>query len=143
MLNPKLLSLFWSKVNKALETECWEWTASLNENGYGRFSSGERYGVPTKAHRASYWINRGPFDTSFKVLHICDNPKCVNPKHLRLGTQDDNLKDMMVKGRALKKLNLEDTKNIIIDSRPQRVIAKAYGVTKNTIASIQKRRRHI
>ena len=73
---------------------CWTWTAGLSDKGYGRFTLGkEQY-----AHRAS-WIfyhgNPGALD----VLHRCDNPKCVNPNHLFLGTHTDNMHDMIRKGR--------------------------------------------
>lgn len=72
---------------------CWIWTGPTNNHGYGRFG-GSRY-----AHRVSYQLAHGPIPPGMVVLHRCDNPPCVNPDHLSLGTQRDNVRDMVTKGR--------------------------------------------
>lgn len=87
---------FWAKVDRRGDDECWPWTASL-QNGYGQIYW---RGRPVKAQRASWEVNRGPIPHGQHVLHECDNPICVNPKHLFLGTHLDNLADMRAKGRA-------------------------------------------
>lgn len=91
---------FWSKVYFC-DNECWEWTASLHKDGYGNFhkklSSG-RF-VYVLAHRYSYELWFGEIPEGMYVCHTCDNPKCVNPSHLFLGTQQDNMDDMLSKGR--------------------------------------------
>jgi len=85
---------FEAKIEKT-ET-CWNWLGSVNNSGYGFIRwHGERYGV----HRLSYELFIGNIPDGLFALHKCDNRKCVNPDHLWLGTQSDNLKDMYNKGR--------------------------------------------
>jgi len=89
------LARFWAKVKRP-ESGCWEWTASTDERGYGRF--GIR--VPVyKAHRVSWTIHHGQIPDGLEACHTCDNPSCVRPDHLFLGTQADNLEDCARKGR--------------------------------------------
>ena len=94
---------FWQKVNKKTENGCWEWLAGQTRNGYGLLKVS---GISTRAHRFSWELHHGeiPKDKSyFKtmfVLHKCDNRLCVNPDHLFLGTAQDNISDMVAKGRA-------------------------------------------
>jgi hypothetical protein len=85
---------FWKKVNKT--DGCWLWTASKNWAGYGKFWTGE---VLTASHRFSFELMHGPITNGRCVLHKCDNPACVRPDHLFLGTHADNIHDMMRKGR--------------------------------------------
>jgi len=87
---------FWSKVSKT--SECWEWTAQIMSNGYGRFYY---QGRQQAAHRVSYLLATGTYPGEFQVCHTCDNRKCVRPEHLWLGTRSDNMKDCFNKGRAV------------------------------------------
>ena len=77
-------------------TGCWNWTGKQNKLGYGCITV---EGVGTRAHRAMYFYLHPSDDKSKVVMHMCDNPRCVNPKHLKLGTQRENMMDMHSKGR--------------------------------------------
>lgn len=77
---------------------CWEWSGSRDQHGYGRLYRGGSSGH-IKAHRASYEIHHGPIPEGMAVRHDCDNPPCVNPHHLRLGTLRENTRDMLARGR--------------------------------------------
>lgn len=86
---------FFSKVEKR-DTGCWEWVGQINKHGYGVFSV---LAKPITAHRFSYSLHHGKDPADLLVCHTCDNPKCVNPEHLFLGTVLDNHRDMDRKGR--------------------------------------------
>ena len=90
-------SRFWSMVEKG--DSCWNWTGSLSKKGYGQISKTRNDG-PELAHRLSYRLFVGPIPNGIMVLHKCDNPKCVNPSHLFLGTSGDNTQDMVQKERG-------------------------------------------
>ena len=96
MITTKTLNeRFWDKVDK---TEgCWLWMASLCGHGYGAFVL--RRGKHMQAHRFSWMIHNGPIPKGMCVCHHCDNPRCVNPEHLFIGTVKDNTQDMIKKGR--------------------------------------------
>lgn len=89
-----LAERFWEKVKKY--NKCWEWIGYKDYNGYGKIHVN---GKALLAHRVSFSINVEPVEQSIVIMHICDNPSCVRPDHLRKGTQTDNLRDMAKKGR--------------------------------------------
>lgn len=85
---------FWDKVLKT--SSCWEWQGKRRKDGYGVISI---EGKQRRAHRFSVEMRRGPLTPDKKVLHSCDNPPCVRPSHLRVGTQKDNLLEMRKRDR--------------------------------------------
>lgn len=95
---PKTLSeRFWARVVKG--DGCWVWTGARNAQGYGRMTAGSRGAGYLRAHRVSWELANGPVPKGLWVLHRCDNPPCVNPAHLWLGTRLDNMRDCSAKGR--------------------------------------------
>jgi hypothetical protein len=84
-------------INKASQTsnsECLIWPFSKDKFGYGL------HGKRNRAHRTSFAIHVGPIPNNFIIMHTCDNPSCINPSHLKAGTQADNMSDMLKKNRA-------------------------------------------
>lgn len=88
---------FWDNVSVSSDNECWEWVGTLNDHGYGRLNY---RGKDDRSHRVSWRMKNGDIPDNLFVLHKCDNRKCVNPNHLFLGTQLDNMQDMSRKGRG-------------------------------------------
>ena len=136
------IHLFWEKVKKT--DTCWEWTAAKNEKGYGVFGIGKE---TDKAHRISYRLLVSEIPQGLFVCHKCDNPKCVNPDHLFLGTAQDNVKDMILKKRNKKppmmagwnKKQLPDEIYKELGTQNDTVIGKKYGFSKYVIARARKK----
>ncbi len=133
---------FWSKVIRG--EDCWEWVAARTQAGYGRFSAHDY------AHRYSWELHNGPIPEGMFVCHRCDNPPCVRPDHLFVGTARDNVHDAVAKGRFLhgetstsSKLTTAD----VIDIRHRVAresisdIARRFGVERSHIRSIVAGRR--
>lgn len=146
------LASFWAKVQKT--NSCWNWTAGrltrkYPAKAYGCFRVG---GAMLGAHRVSWVIHNGAIPESMSILHKCDNPGCVNPAHLFLGTQRDNVQDMENKRRGrhpkgsaagLAKLNETQVVGIKIrinSGESLYQIAESYAVTDCCIRDIAKGR---
>lgn len=98
MTRANTIAAFNAKYVKDKETGCWLWKGYTDPKGYGIFSlRGKQY----RAHRFNYERYNGKIDNQLYVCHHCDVRNCVNPSHLFLGTQDDNMKDMVKKGRSI------------------------------------------
>ena len=89
---------FWSKVDRNGVNGCWLWKTGKDKDGYGKFNPTKLQHI--RAHRFSFWLVNGIIPKGMFVCHSCDNPSCVNPKHLFLGSPKDNTRDMIRKGRA-------------------------------------------
>lgn len=130
------------------EDSCWEWSGYRNADGYGQVRDGDKM---IRAHRYSWLTYKGDIPKGKYVLHKCDNPGCINPHHLFLGDQKDNMLDMKQKGRAnhpigilngRAKLDVEKVKQIIeLKKRGylHRELAGAYGVGTSTISRVLRR----
>lgn len=139
--------MFWDRVDKRSDNECWHWTGTILPNGYGRLShAGKNY----SAHRVSYTLNKGKIHEGMVVCHKCDNPRCVNPSHLFLGTYADNTADMIAKGRQANgerqpqsKLTEQDIiriRSICASGRSHKSVAREFGVSSVLIDKIVNRK---
>jgi len=154
-----VIQRFWPKVNKDgptmphMDSPCWVWIAHCNVRGYpyGRFSVS---GTLRLAHRVSWELhNNALVPSGIDILHKCDNPPCVNPEHLFLGTHTDNMRDMICKNRwqptkgeanNMAKLTQSQVDEIRIKyatgKTSQNILAREYGVTQAAIWYILHRR---
>jgi len=134
---------FEAKVFREPNSGCYLWTAAVGKGGYGHFGVG---GKVRDTHRLAYEMYVASIPSGSYVLHKCDVKCCVNPQHLFLGTQSDNLNDMTKKGRrnsargeksGAAKLTEKQVLQIRSDKRSTRTIAPEYGVGKSTIAAVK------
>ena len=139
-LDAKTERRFWSKVNKRGEDECWPWTASVGDKnkGYGQLFFTGRMHV---ASRVSWVIaNNRKIPPEHEICHKCDNPICVNPSHLFLGTRKDNVLDAAKKGRMWSKLTRDEVveikKRLAAGGESQTAIGRDYGVSQQAISAI-------
>lgn len=152
---------FWKYVDKRSPDECWNWTAKSKVDGYGVLSAGGREGPKVLAHRLSWQIHNGgiPHDGSYHgivVMHKCDNRSCVNPAHLAIGTQADNVRDMDSKGRRVStpsqgeengfsRFTEDDVKFIRSSTLSNADLGRIFNCRRSTISGIRLRKswRHI
>lgn len=90
-------SRFFSRVERSSDDACWLWTGGTDSGGYGVARAGK---TNVKAHRYAWTLANGPIPDDLVILHSCDNPLCVNVRHLSAGSQAENMRDMAQKGRA-------------------------------------------
>lgn len=125
---------FWSMVDKGEDDDCWIWKGHRSPFGYGEFRAGGR---KLTAHRYAWALSNGPIPDNLKACHRCDNPSCVNPSHLFLGTQTENMADCTRKGRHAAKLTPDEVREIRAlyetGGLTQKEIGSRYGVTQAAI----------
>lgn len=148
-MDQRLIERFNLKYRKD-DSGCWIWTASVAGKGYGQIKlPGQRKQI--YAHRLSYMIHKGEDPGKKHICHTCDNPRCVNPEHLFIGTSQDNHDDMKAKGRhtfgeksatvKLTEKQVEQIMDMLKANVPQTRIAKAFNVHQTTISKIHRKER--
>jgi len=135
---------FISKFEKGQLDDCWPWLAGKLRAGYGIFHISHR--KPRLAHRMMWELENGQIPAGLDVLHKCDNPPCVNPNHLFLGTQRDNGQDMARKGRSYRgprpwcrkffDMEIEAIRKMRDEDWPFRTIAKQFDCNESSIRQI-------
>lgn len=145
VVNDVDLNRFWANVDKNGDGECWNWIKVSQKHPYGRI---RWQGRQLLAHRVSYQIAFGDFNQALEVLHKCDNPACVNPSHLFLGTQQDNMTDKATKCRQailkgenngqsrLTQTDVQEIRQRYQAGESQGAIAMDYGVHRSQIGRI-------
>ncbi|BAO82900.1 external origin protein [Serpentinimonas maccroryi] len=138
---------FWKKVEKRSPDECWPWIGSIDTRGYGNIGAdGDK--PLRRAHRVAYELCVAPIPEVLVVCHVCDNRACVNPQHLFVATQRENVLDMVRKGRRQwpsgelhrwAKLSTADVVAIRDDTRAPRLIRAQYGIGQTTLYQIKRR----
>lgn len=124
-------------------TGCWEWNGVRSPKGYGVAKDLRRPGKLIRAHRLSYELHVEPIPRGMLVIHSCDNPACVRPSHLRLGTQKDNMADARARGRLKNpgaRLTEEQVRQIRASSESLTVLAARFGCGRANISHIRTRR---
>ena len=155
---------FWVRVDKRGPDDCWNWTGTLSNYGYGRIAGklrGEllaRPGTVYLAHRISWIMANGPIPEGgpkphgWVVMHKCDNPRCVNPAHLVLGSQRDNIDDMRTKRRdndvglsrgfginsSRFSLTAEQVAEVLASEEPAKTLAGKFGVCLSVIQKVRR-----
>lgn len=134
--------------------DCWIWKGkTITQKGYGLIQSGGKGSKHKSVHRLSYEMHIGEITAGLVVMHKCDNPSCVNPDHLELGTQSKNIKDAIERGRKISKpphkfgeshgaskLTELDVREIRGSSIETKELARKFGVSKTTIERVRNRK---
>lgn len=154
MISDQELVRYWAKVERGVQDECWHWTAAKTPAGYGKqkLSWGFAY-----AHHIALFLDGRTRPAGAIALHSCDNPSCVNPRHLSWGTQKQNMAQAISRGRAPHEGRVAGEKNgnavltadqvleIRTDRRTQPEIARDYGISRSLVSAVQRREawRHV
>ena len=136
--NPDISQMFNERVRKTVS--CWIWDGTIMAVGYGCLRFGGRTGPLFLAHRLSYVLHKGRIKKGLCVLHRCDNRRCVNPKHLFLGTRTDNMLDKVRKGRQsfTPGQKGEKSPNAKLSEPDVRTIRRTYCYRKHSFGALAK-----
>lgn len=138
---------FWAKVDRHSGDGCWLWRGATSRGGYGEISHNGR---PQPAHRVAWELTNGPIPTGMQVLHRCDVRACCRPDHLFLGSQRDNVNDMIMKGRdaqnpvfgerhgksKLTAPKVSEIRSLYASGVSQQEIADRFGITRGNVGFI-------
>ena len=128
---------------------CWEWQGCLRGSKTHKYGVLCHQGKQDGAHRVSFRLFKGEIPEGMNVCHSCDNPRCVNPDHLFIGSDSANMSDMTAKGRHpyplgethhRAKLTNDAVRAIRASAQSHNQLARAYGVTKRTIINVRQRK---
>lgn len=143
VVTDRLIREFWARVTPKGKRECWNWRGQVSARGYGR-QQNPPGNHALFAHRVSFAIHFG--DTALYVCHRCDNPRCVNPYHLFAGTQLDNMRDMLSKGRKSGPLGVANHKAKLTAAKVRYIrqsrqshsaLGRKFGVSHQSIRSVR------
>lgn len=141
ILTERDINNFWSHVIKRGEDECWIWDAWTDKDGYGSFSA---YNRRAPAHRIAWILINGAIPNGLYLLHSCDNPPCVNTKHLYLGDQTQNIVEASSKGRIpgnrlrgyLSPEQVREIRRRVANGEKQADMAREFGMTSSSISTL-------
>jgi transcriptional regulator with XRE-family HTH domain len=136
------IARFREKIDAKGSDDCWNWSGAVNNKGYGRFKIKK---VDYYAHRIASYLARDVDPASLCICHVCDNPRCCNPKHLFLGTPADNNRDCADKGRRARgarhwnaKLTESQVRGILASAETCDALALRHGVSRSQISRIRR-----
>ena len=149
--DPFVVARFVSDSGYSGNDDCWNWSGMKNTNGYGRFSLNDKHQL---AHRVSFQIFVGEIPSGMNVCHSCDNRLCVNPYHLWVGSQSENLKDAFHKGRhsvpdtsggkngntKLEASDVAEIRRLCAQGARKNLVASVFGVSSSTVGNIVSRK---
>jgi hypothetical protein len=141
MSHANTIQTFYKRFDQ-MPNGCWEWNSHLDS--YKKYGNFNYQGKMWRAHRLSYIFHKGNFDQTLFVCHTCDNPKCVNPDHLFLGSTQDNTVDRVQKDRSAKgeangdsRLTEIQVREIRQSNEKTKILVDRYKVSKQTILKIK------